>query len=435
MTPDLLGRSFCSCLNPRMHFNVTDSAEVELRERVLDIVTETPVDDIHTHLYDPAFDKLLLWGIDELLIYHYLIAEGFRYFDVPYDDFWKLDKAGQADLIWDALFVKHSPLSESCRGVVTILNAFGLDVNKRELPAIRQWFSEQTVDGHIQKCMELGGVKSICMTNSPFDELERPVWEKGFEREPWFTSALRIDPLVLDWANSTKLLNELGYPTTEELGVGAFDAVRKFLSDWSAKMDAQYVMISLPPDFEFPANNTSAELLEQAVIPFCRDSGLPLAVMPGVVRQVNPQLQLAGDGVERTDLTFLKNLCSAFPENKFAATVLARENQHELCVLARKFRNLHIFGCWWFTNTPTIIDDMTRMRLELLGTSFTPQHSDARVLDQIVYKWQHSKIVIAEALGDKYVDLLRSGWECSEEEIRRDVENLFGGEFAKFRAR
>ncbi len=415
-----------------MHFNITDSPEVELRERVLEIVSETPVDDIHTHLYDPAFGGLLLRGIDDLLVYHYLVAEGFRYFDISYDDFWKLDKTRQADMVWDALFVQHSPLSESCRGVVTTLHSFGLDVNQRELPAIRKWFAGQSVDAHIQKCMELGGVKSICMTNSPFDDLERPVWEKGFDGAPWFTSALRIDPLILDWSNSVECLNNWGYSTTGDLGVGAFDAVRKFLSDWSTKMNARYVMISLPPDFEFPANNTPAELLEQAVIPFCRENGLPLAVMPGVVRQVNPQLGLAGDGVGRSDLTFLKNLCSAYPENKFAATVLARENQHELCVLARKFRNLHVFGCWWFTNTPSIIEEMTRMRLELLGTSFTPQHSDARVLDQIVYKWQHSKSVIAEVLGDKYVDLLRSGWECSEEEIRRDVDGLFGGEFARF---
>jgi hypothetical protein len=415
-----------------MHFNITDSREVELRDRVLDIVTGTAVDDIHTHLYDPAFGDLLLRGIDDLLVYHYLVAEGFRYFDIPYEDFWKLGKTRQADLIWDALFIQHSPLSESCRGVVTTLNSLGLDVSKRELPSIRKWFAEQSVDVHIQKCMELGGVKSICMTNSPFDDLERPVWERGFEREPWFTSALRIDPLILDWATSAECLNNWGYPTTEELGVGAFDAVRKFLADWSKKIDAQYVMISLPPDFSFPANNTSAELLDQAVLPFCREHGLPLAVMPGVVRQVNPQLQLAGDGVGRTDLTFLKNLCSAYPENKFAATVLARENQHELCVLARKFRNLHVFGCWWFTNTPSIIEDMTRMRLELLGSSFTPQHSDARVLDQIVYKWQHSKIVIGEVLGDKYVDLQRSGWECSAEEIQRDVDGLFGREFARF---
>jgi hypothetical protein len=35
--------------------------------------------DIHTHLYAPSFGKLGLWGIDELLTYHYLEAEFFRY--------------------------------------------------------------------------------------------------------------------------------------------------------------------------------------------------------------------------------------------------------------------------------------------------------------------------------------------------------------------
>lgn len=415
-----------------MHFNVTDSPEAELRELVLDIVDETPVDDIHTHLYDPAFGPLLLWGIDELLIYHYLIAEGFRYFDLQYADFWKFDKTTQADLIWDALFIQHSPISEACRGIVTTLHALGLDVKHRDLGLVRKWFAEQTVDSHIQKCMELAGVKSICMTNSPFDDLERQVWQRGFEREPWFVSALRIDPLILDWPRVAKRMNEWGYPTGVELNVGVFDAVKKFLGDWVKRMDARYVMISLPPTFEFPANNESAELLDQAVLPFCLDTGLPLAVMPGVVRQVNPLLQLAGDGMERTDLTFLKNLCAAHPGNKFAATVLARENQHDLCVLARKFRNLHVFGCWWFTNTPSIIDDMTRMRTELLGLSYTPQHSDARVMDQIIYKWHHSRTVIGEVLADKYVDLLRVGWHCSEAEIRRDVEGLFGSEFARF---
>lgn len=415
-----------------MHFNVTDSREAGLYNQVLDIVAETPVDDIHTHLYDPAFGDLLLWGIDELLIYHYLVAEAFRYFEMPYDEFWQLDKTAQADRIWDALFIQHSPISESCRGVVTTLNSFGLDARKQDLPAIRKWFAEQTLDGHIQKCLQIAGVKSISMTNSPFDDLERPVWEKGFEREPWFTSALRIDPLVLDWSASAKRLNEWGYANNGGLNQASYDAVRRFLADWAKRMDARYTMISLPPTFRFPDPGAPAQLIEHAVLPFCRELGLPLAVMPGVIRQVNPQLQLAGDGVARTDLAILQNLCAGFPENKFAATVLARENQHELCVLARKFRNLHIFGCWWFTNTPSIIEDMTRMRLELLGLSMTPQHSDARVLDQLVYKWQHSKAVIAEVLGDKYVDLLRSGWACSEAEIRRDVEGLFGGEFARF---
>ena len=33
--------------------------------------------DVHTHLLPPTHGNLLLWGIDELLTYHYLVAELF----------------------------------------------------------------------------------------------------------------------------------------------------------------------------------------------------------------------------------------------------------------------------------------------------------------------------------------------------------------------
>jgi len=38
-------------------------------------VDSTRVVDVHTHLYPASFGGLLLRGIDELLTYHYLIAE------------------------------------------------------------------------------------------------------------------------------------------------------------------------------------------------------------------------------------------------------------------------------------------------------------------------------------------------------------------------
>ena len=134
----------------------------------------------------------------------------------------------------------------------------------------------------------------------------------------------------------------------------------------------------------------------------------------------------------RSDLVALENLCAGFAENRFAVTVLAREAQHELVVLARKFRNLHPFGCWWFTNTPQLVREITSMRLELLGTSFTPQHSDARVLDQLVYKWKHSRKVIADCLTERYSDLAASGWMVTDVELERDGRELLGGAFARF---
>jgi hypothetical protein len=157
-----------------------------------------------------------------------------------------------------------------------------------------------------------------------------------------------------------------------------------------------------------------------------------MALMLGVRRGVNPALRMAGDGLGVSDLQAVQNLCSAFPENRFLVTVLSLENQHELCVLARKFRNLHIFGCWWFTNVPSAAETITRMRLELLGLSFTAQHSDARVVDQLIYKLDHYRAVLVQVLTEKYGGLIDTGWEPSMQEIQRDVQTLLGGAFQSF---
>ncbi len=155
-------------------------------------------------------------------------------------------------------------------------------------------------------------------------------------------------------------------------------------------------------------------------------------MMIGVTRGVHPGHRLAADGVGKADITVLHRLCAEYPDNRFLVTLLSRENQHELCVTARKFPNLLIFGCWWFLNNPSLIDEMTRQRLELLGLSIMPQHSDARVLDQLIYKWRHSRSVLARVLADKYVDLAATGWQPTDAEIRRDVGDLLGGVFERF---
>ncbi len=408
------------------------AANRALENSVRKIVDTAPITDIHTHLYDPAFGELLLSGIDDLLTYHYLVAEAFRYFDMPYEKFWSMSKSEQAENIWNALFIEHSPVSEACRGVLTTLNALGLDVKKRDLRALRKWFAAQKPEKYVSLVMKTANVAKIYMTNSPFDDLERPTWEKGFKRDPRFIAALRIDPLILSWDSVAPKLTQMGYNVRPDLNAKTISEVRRFLSDWTKKIQARYLMVSLPPDFAFPADNKCNQLIEAAVLPHCREFNLPFALMPGVKRAVNPQLKLAGDGIGLSNLTSLSNLCAQFPDNKFLATVLARENQHELCILARKFRNLHIFGCWWFTNVPHIINDMTRMRLELVGLSMTPQHSDARVLDQIIYKWRHSKQVIADVLVEKYSDLAATGWRATPKEIERDVQDLFGGAFETF---
>ena len=71
---------------------LSEASRVPFAAQVEEIVASTPVYDIHTHLYDPAFGDLLLWGIDDLLVYHYLVAEAFRYHNLTYEQFWSLPK-------------------------------------------------------------------------------------------------------------------------------------------------------------------------------------------------------------------------------------------------------------------------------------------------------------------------------------------------------
>jgi hypothetical protein len=70
----------------------------------------------------------------------------------------------------------------------------------------------------------------------------------------------------------------------------------------------------------------------------------------------------------------------------------------------------------------------------LLGTSFTFQHSDSRVLDQLIYKWRHSRKVLCECLNAAYSRLEDSGWPVTDDEISRDVRLLLGGSFQEFLA-
>ena len=401
----------------------------ELRRQVTEVVHRTPVIDIHTHLFAPQFRDLNLSGIDELLAYHYLIAETFRSSDVSAEEFWRLSKTEQADLVWTTLFVHNSPLSEATRGVIHVLKSFGLDPHSRNLREAREFFRSQNLDEHIGRVMALAGVSDVVMTNDPLDPDEQRVWESGVEIDPRFHSALRMDGLLNAWTNTVEKLTSQGYGVTKEAGGRTAVEARRFLDNCIARMKPLYMAVSLPDDFQFPGQDVRDRIIRDVVLPTSREHRLPFALMIGVRRRVNPALRMAGDGAGRADVRAVERICAENPDVNFLVTMLSRENQHELCVAARKFRNLMPFGCWWFLNNPSIVSEITRERLEMLGTSFIPQHSDARVLEHLLYKWAHARSVITESLYESYERLLTDGRTVERAEIERDVARLFAGNF------
>lgn len=428
----------------------------QIPQVVQEVVRKQSIIDLHTHLYTPAFGTpnvgrncqadsagLLLWGVDELVTYHYLVAEVYRVVPnskLPYEQFWKLTKQQQADHIWKNLFIDRAPISEACRGVLTSLERLGLDPNEKTLEPYRKWFREQNPSDYIDKVMQISGVEQITMTNPVFDDNERNRWlaNPNVGDDPRFKAVLRIDPLLRAWPEAAKKLTAWGFPAAAEPDAASIENARKFLRHWIDRQKAIYLAVSLPPDFRYPAPPDDAvaragqTILEQVVLPVCAERNLPFAMMIGSRLRVNPALGDAGDMVGKSDIVSLTNILSAFPGNRFMVTMLARENQHELCVAARKFGNLLVFGCWWFTNNPSIIEEITRMRFELLGPTFVPQHSDARVLDQLLYKWHHSRQIIGKVLGEKFADIAKTGFKVTRELVEKTSDDLFRGNFKRF---
>lgn len=401
----------------------------ELRAELEIVVNSTLVMDVHTHLFPPEFNELCLFGIDELLTYHYLTAEMFRSARIAYDQFWAMSKTEQSDLVWKTLFVDNTPTSEAAQGIISVLDAFGLDTRAPDLKEARAFFTSRRLDEHIDHVFDIARVSGVVMTNDLFDETESRVWKAGINSDQRFKASLRLDTLVNNWEEARRALSQHGVAGGPHLLPGTVMAIRRLLDQRIERIKPVYIAISLPADFSYPTDEIRGWLLRDVVLPAAKEHALPLTLMVGVRRGVNPDLREAGDALGRADVTAIERLCAQFPDVNFLVTFLSRENQHELCVAARKFNNLMPFGCWWFLNNSSIVSEITRERFELLGQSFIPQHSDARVLEQLIYKWKQARRQIADALCISYEQLLLNGRAVTREEISRDVSRLFSGNF------
>src|SRR5262245_49351462 len=256
----------CACNACVLYCGGFDMNTGEIEAAVGEILSSTPFIDIHTHLFDPSFGKLALWGIDELLTYHYLEAELFRFSSIRPEAYWTLTKQQRADLVWKTLFIENTPVSESARGVIAVLQAFGLDSDATSLAGFRDFFREQKLADHIRHVFQLAGVSDVVMTNDIDNADEAILWNSGAGPEPGFRAALRLDQIIA---------NDVVSPSAN---------VRKYLELAALRMTPDYMAVSLPDSFTFPADDTRTRLLREAVLPACRELGLPLALMIGVRR-------------------------------------------------------------------------------------------------------------------------------------------------------
>ena len=217
-------------------------------------------------------------GRGRTLTYHYLVAEFFRW---TRDGLWgvfSLGKGAQADLTWEELFLNRSPMSEAQRGVLTALNALGLDVGARDLKAYRAFFDGLSREECIDLVLELSGVECVVMTNDPFDLVERKVWESTTTIDSRFQGALRVDVLLnislthagSCWSKAMRLRSPLAQVHRE---------VQRFLREWLERISGLYLAASLPAGFRAGDGSVRARLIEECILPVCEEANVPLALM------------------------------------------------------------------------------------------------------------------------------------------------------------
>jgi len=120
----------------------------------------------------------------------------------------------------------------------------------------------------------------------------------------------------------------------------------------------------------------------------------------------------------------------------------AGRHRHEtFACWTRKFRNSHIFGCWWFNQVPSLIEDITRMADRTGGGEFHDPNKNIPtrgVLDQIVL--QHGGAQPAVIRQDPGGKVTRSWAQTSgladhpraPGKWKRDVRTCSAGPFERF---
>ena len=107
-----------------------------LPDKLFNSMHSTPIFDLHTHLFPPTHKGYYLLGLKNLLNYHYLIAELLTATNIEPSIFYSYNNDKKASLVWNELFVKRTPVSEACAGVLTILKQLNIEINNKSFALI-----------------------------------------------------------------------------------------------------------------------------------------------------------------------------------------------------------------------------------------------------------------------------------------------------------
>ncbi|MDC3041727.1 glycosyltransferase family 2 protein [Candidatus Pelagibacter sp.] len=374
-------------------------------------VNSTPIFDIHTHLFPSKFKKYYNVGLIKLLNYHYLKAELFSLGNIKIKNFNNLDDNKKANIIWDNLFLNRYPISTATQGVLRILKIYGVeDVNQKFDKILKITNENQLSEEDIFK---ITNINQVVMTNNPFNSEEKKIL--NLNKDSKYLPSIRIDDLFIKPKSKNEHLNSWYLSGQEK--------IKKAIKEIKI-----IIQTNKPSYFSLSTENFKEfenEFFFKNFLSLLKENKTPMMLLIGVKRGVNKLYNDAGDGIGTMNLDYLEKILIKFPRNKFLVSCLDYRDQFKLSVLARKFQNLKIVGFWWFNNNESIIENLLKQRFELLGDNFIVQHSDARIIDQLVYKWLDFKSIYIKVMVEKYQKLLSLGYKIKATDLERKINFHF----------
>jgi glucuronate isomerase len=377
--------------------------------------------DFHSHI---PIGHESAGSMARLLCYHYSETDAMNA-GMPYEEMAQVDWEAKARFL-----VPYFPLSvgtttyaglhEVARGLFGFERRITPDTWEALCDAANSRMREE---GWLSTALGANRIAHVFGTNDPLENLEGA--------QGWYQPCLRVDKFInLEEHALSDTVEDLSEVTGKDIAT---------LSDFSDAMDARFgwfqeqgavsIAVSLPPDFSLGAGiispgvvfdrilagdpvstddlHTLRTRLFYTALDLCRKYGFVFQLMSGVVRQVHRGVGNRGDG-----LTMHPDMFRAFweplntyPDVRFDFTVLSAADQHPLCILVKNFPNAVLSGMWWYCNTPSIIETVLRMRLELVGSYCqNGQNTDAYMIEQSYYKMRQYKRALVRTLATMIED-------------------------------
>lgn len=391
-----------------------------LRRAVNEILRATPASDMYTRLELSAPGGMRQYGIDAMLTVPELTESVLRYHP-ELGELWEgMTQAERAERIWDAHFVKRTPMGEASFSILSVLHTLGLRPDGRRLPVYREYFDRMSASDHMELVFKLTGVTTVCLSFDPLSQAQQAAWESFGALDPRLNASLRLNALIDGWPTARLLLRNWGYEGEEEFTDKTVESVRRFLRYWIAKVDPLYLVYDTGGSASASPSETERRLMEQCVLPVAGEAGIPTAIF--LEDQYERQYQI-------------DELVSRYPENRFLCSARCLYQQAQLTRLSRKYGNVHLFGCGGPRLPVSSMEPVLRTRMGLLGMDFTPAASGAVVWDALIPAWVGARSLIAKVLIDKYGELMNCGWQLAAEDIERDAAALLGESFWRFLGR